>query len=99
MTLIIDASVALNGGWLLVDDGNPFVHYPRECSFERNGQQVSVQLHWHAIAWTELRKTYWKDMVGRSGFGVRQIDGGGYWIALEALTQPAQAVVGTCQRV
>lgn len=93
----VDASVALYGGWLLVDDGNPFVHYPRECSFERNGQQVSIQLHWHAIAWTELRKTYWKDMVGRSGFGVRQIDGGGYWIALEALTQPAQAVVDAAQ--
>jgi hypothetical protein len=89
----VEASVVLHGSELLVDDGNPFVHPPHECSFERSGKPVTVQLHWQPIASTKLRETYAKPPIGRAGFGVRPLDDGGYWIALEALTQPAQAVI------
>jgi hypothetical protein len=52
-----------------------------------------VTLRWTTIARTKLRDTYGKPVTGQAGFGLRPTDDGGYWIALEHLTKPAQAVI------
>ena len=93
----VEASTILRAGWLLVDDGNPFIHRPRACRFERNRQVTDVALRWTAIDLAELRAKFWKPPVGHAGFGAHPADAGGYWIAIETLGQEAQAVLDTVQ--
>ena len=86
------ASQALYGGWLLMDDGNPFVARPHECSFESGGQNVPVALHWTNINLDTLLRQYWKHPYGEAGYGVRRT-AAGYWIAIQQLSPRAQPVI------
>ena len=88
----IEASQVIKGGWLLVDVGNPFLPRSRGCIFERDGTEVSVTLHWQPIDRNTLFSKYWKNPYGKAGYGLRQ-SGAGYWIAIEELSPPAQAVI------
>ena len=64
----------------------------RACIFERDGTEVSVTLHWQPIDRNALFSKYWKNPYGKAGYGLRQ-SGAGYWIAIEELSPPAQAVI------
>lgn len=86
------ASQSMNAGWLLIDDGNPFVARPRECTFESGGQNVTVALHWANINLDTLMRQYWTHPYGEAGYGVRP-SGAGYWIAIQQLSPRAQPVI------
>lgn len=89
----IEASTIFRGAWLLVDDGNPFIHRPRECRLQLHGRDLRLALRWTAIDLSVLRTKYWKLPVGRAGFDAHPADRGGYWVAIEALNDQAQRVV------
>jgi hypothetical protein len=89
----VEASAILRAGWLLIDDGNPFIHRPRECRFQHKGRDIRLALHWTAIDLSQLRTKYWKLPVGRAGFDAHPADRGGYWVAIEELNAQAQQVI------
>jgi hypothetical protein len=82
----------VRAGWILIDDGNPFVTMPKACTFSRDGRTTTVALNWTEIALTNLLHDKWKDAYGQAGFGVRAV-GHGYWIAIQELTPKAQPVI------
>jgi Peptidase family S41 len=88
----VAALEVLQGGWLLVDEGNPFVARPRECVFEQAGQSKTLTLNWTRISRNTLLTQRWKNPYGQAGYGVRK-SGEGFWIAIQQLSPPAQAVI------
>jgi hypothetical protein len=80
--------------WLLVDEGNPFIHRPQECVFEQAGKNQTVRLAWDRVKRENLQPRLKKAIgTGAAGFGVRKV-GDGYWIALQDLVSDrALAVV------
>ena len=82
----------VRAGWILIDDGNPFVTVPTACTFSRGGQETPVTLNWTEIALASLLNDKWKHPYGKAGFGVRAV-GQGYWIAIQELSPEAQAVI------
>ncbi|MGC8537215.1 MAG: S41 family peptidase, partial [Rhizomicrobium sp.] len=87
-----EAEQVLRAGWLLIDDGNPFVHRPAACVFDRAGTRMDITLHWTRIGLYKLVKSDWPHPFGQAGFGVRR-SGKGYWISIQALTPKAQPVL------
>lgn len=79
--------------WLLIDDGNPFVTWPRSCTFSQSGQTRTLTLRWRA-----LNRDIVNDFVsnvstfGEAGYGVSQL-GGGYLIAVQMFTGNAVPVI------
>lgn len=88
----VEAFRVLFGGWVLVDDGNPFVRRPSQCVFRQGGALVTQPMTWTDIAEADLRARYWKRNFGEAGFGVRKA-GSGYWIAVGELSAKAQPVI------
>jgi hypothetical protein len=88
----VESNVIVNAGWLLIDDGNPFLTRPAKCSFSQGGAQLTLPLNWTRIAYERLRSKYWKPAYGDAGFQVRPV-GDGYWIGLRSLSASAQAVI------
>jgi hypothetical protein len=89
----VTAEQALFGGWLLVDDGNPFGKRPAACVLRKDGVESTQILTWKPISYATLRQQYWKTPIGHAGFGVRPVAGGGYWISLEELDAKDQPVI------
>ena len=87
----VEAFRAMRAGWLLVDDGNPFIAYPRQCIFEREGRSQTITLEWRPVSRATVA-TMMDNAFGSAGFGVRPI-GKGYWLAMESLTPEADAVI------
>ncbi|MGH6877300.1 MAG: S41 family peptidase [Rhizomicrobium sp.] len=82
----------VRAGWILIDDGNPFVKKPASCTFERHGRTLMLTLNWKKIGLSKLLDSEWKHAYGQAGFGVREV-GAGYWIAIQSLDHKAQAVI------
>jgi hypothetical protein len=83
--------------WLLVDEHNPFASRPTACVFEKAGQRLPVTLKWREIRRESLAPRISKAVgFGAAGFGVRPV-GGGYWIALQSLSDAAVPVVAQVQ--
>jgi hypothetical protein len=95
-TASVEAMLVNEGGWLLVDDGNPFIERPSSCVFEQDGMQSTISLHWTKISRDKLLQHYWVQPYGAAGYGLRR-SGSGYWVALQELTPPAQQVVDAVQ--
>jgi hypothetical protein len=83
---------ALRAGWLLVDEGNPFLKPPASCVFLHHETRSSLTLKWTDINRTLLIQRYWKAPYGQAGCGLRP-SGDGWWIALQGLTPEAQSVI------
>jgi hypothetical protein len=79
-------------GWLLVDDGNPFLRHPETCEFEADGKRTTATLHWSSVNRDTGLRQYWKRPYGEAGYGVRRSDAS-YWIAVQELTPLAQPVI------
>jgi hypothetical protein len=95
-TASVEAMQANEAGWLLVDDGNPFIERPSSCVFEQDGKQSSISLRWTKIGREKLLQHYWVQPYGAAGYGLRR-SGNGYWVALQDLTPPAQQVIGAVE--
>jgi hypothetical protein len=93
----VQAAQAMNGAWLLLDDGNPFLTRPQACVFELGGTQLPLTLQWHSISRDAVFRDHWRLPYGAAGYGLRALPGGGYWIAIQQLTPPAQAVLDAAQ--
>jgi hypothetical protein len=89
----LEPALALQGGWLLIDEHNPFLPPPKACELEKDGRRTSVQLSWASIGRDALLAGHWNRPAGRAGFGVRATGQGGFWISLQHLGPEAQAVV------
>ncbi len=87
-----DFSLVNNAGWLLVDDGNPFLQRPAACVFEQAGSPVTAKLAWSGIARSVLVEKYLQPPYGQAGAGVRKA-GDGYWIAMQPFNGEAQPVL------
>jgi hypothetical protein len=95
----VEAQLAASGPWLLLDDANPFLTRPTECTFRSDdGSEHAVRLNWRGIATRAL-----ENAVGsayerpRAGMGVSAFEGG-HWIALETLGSAAADVVAEVER-
>ena len=87
-----EAGQIMRGGRLLLDDGNPFLHRPSTCSFDRGGVIKTIKLNWKKTDEPSLQKSYWKSAVGDAGFDVRRV-GSGYWIGMGSLDSQVDAVI------
>ena len=89
----IEAQQAQAAPWLFVDEGNPFVRRPGDCTFSKDGKETRVTLEWTRIKRQDLLPRITKAQGGgQAGFGVRRV-GAGYWISLQSLLGQASAVV------
>lgn len=91
------ASVAalqiLNGRWLLLDDGNPFVKWPKRCTFAtKHGGSQTLTLHWQRVSASTLRRDYYVPTHGAAGFSFARWRKG-YWIGMEQLWYKAGPVI------
>lgn len=90
----VEALVTVRAGWLLVDEGNPFLHRPQACVFDKDGQHIARALEWKSILRNDLLDHHWVRPYGQAGYGVRT-SGKGMWIAMEQLGTEAGKVVDT----
>jgi Peptidase family S41 len=90
----VDAQRIQAAPWLLISERNPFVPRPNSCVFAQTGlTERRVELDWRPVARSILAARMDKvSLFGAAGFGVRKA-GGGYWIALQTLTEGAVPVV------
>ena len=60
--------------FLLVNEGNPFVHVPRRCTFTVHGLRRVVDMVWREIGRSDLSaRAARASGAGAAGFGVRQV--------------------------
>lgn len=88
----VDAMQVVYGGWLLIDEGNPFLQQPKACDFDRSGKRATLTLNWNSIGRSDLIEHHWYQPLGHAGFDLRQ-SGQGYWIAMQELWADAQKVI------
>lgn len=89
----VEAQYIAHGGFIFVDDGNPFLTRPRSCVFETAGGPVEVEMEWRPVETPRLAAALNAAAGGaRAGFGVRR-GGDAWWIAIERLSDEAAAVV------
>ena len=89
----VEAQYIAHGGFMFVDDGNPFLSRPRTCVFESADGPVSVEMEWRPVATPRLGEALNAAAGGaQAGFGVRR-SGDHWWIAIERLSDEAAAVV------
>jgi hypothetical protein len=89
----VDAQRIQAAPWLLISEGNPFVPRPTSCVFAQTGVAGRpVVLDWRHVPRSVLAARMDKvSLFGAAGFGVRKV-GGGYWIAVQELTDNAVPV-------
>jgi hypothetical protein len=69
--------------YLLVDEGNPFVRPPRECSFESARGSAKYVLDWQPIAFADLNARIDAARTEfQPPFDLREFGNGGWWISL-----------------
>ena len=89
----IEAQYVAHGGFMLVDDGNPFVSRPSECVFEKDGLSTSMELNWRLVATPTLAESLQAAVkTDAAGFGIRLV-GDTAWVAMERLSPEAQPVL------
>ncbi len=89
----VEAQYIAHGGFIFVDDGNPFLTRPRQCAFETAGGPVEVEMEWRPVETPRLAAALNAAAGGaRAGFGVRR-SGDAWWIAIERLSDEAATVV------
>lgn len=89
----IEAQYVAHGAFMLVDDGNPFIHRPNECTFESESRKHSVTLDWREVATPLLAERLQASLdVDGAGFGIRTVDDM-TWISMERLSAEAQPVL------
>ena len=90
----VEADMAGRAYTLLLDDQNPFVARPSSCRFQPTiGAAIDHKLNWRPVSVRNLEKTVSESaQPARAGMGLSSFSGG-YWIALETLSNPAAAVV------
>lgn len=91
----VEAQYIANGGFIFVDDGNPFLSRPKQCAFETAEGLREVDLEWRPVETPRLAQALNAAAGGaRAGFGVRRTDDV-WWIAMERLSDEAATVVET----
>lgn len=89
----IEAQLAAHGGFMLIDDGNPFLPMPRSCTFERDGIALPVELAWRPVATSKLAEALQEARgAAAAGFGIRRV-GNMIWVAIERLSEDARPVL------
>lgn len=81
-------------GWLLLDEGNPFLVRPTHCRFVRpGGQPKDAALHWHPALTANVREAVRQiARHGDAGLSVRPFSGG-WWIGLDTFEDEVQKIV------
>jgi len=93
----VEAQYISNGGFIFVDDGNPFLSRPRTCAFETPTGPVEVALAWRPVETSRLGEALNAAAGGaRAGFGLRR-SGDRWWISMERLSNDAAAVVDSVE--
>lgn len=89
----VEAQYIAHGGFMFVDDGNPFLSRPRQCVFETAHGPANIEMNWRPVATPRLAEALNAAEPGaRAGFGVRR-SGDHWWIALERLSDEAAPVI------
>jgi len=74
---------ALRGGWLFVDQHNPFIRRPTRCSFAVAGKHVALTLAWRPIAADAIGKRIADtNQRTREAIGARILPDGTRWFTL-----------------
>lgn len=93
----VEAQRLAHGGFMFVDDGNPFLTRPAHCVFETAEGPVETELNWRPVETPRLAAALNAGRsAARAGFGVRPV-GDSWWIAIERLSDEAAAVVQTME--
>jgi hypothetical protein len=95
----VEAQLAASGPWLLLDDANPFLTRPTECTFRGDdASEHGVRLSWRGISTRALETAVGSAYERpRAGMSVTAFEGG-QWIALETLGSAAADVVAQVER-
>lgn len=68
---------------IVVDDGNPFVSRPQECTFRTGLERKTIKLDWRADDYDRLMELVKKVTAGNPpSFEFVRLKDGGYWISL-----------------
>jgi hypothetical protein len=81
-----------NAPFLLVDEGNPFVHRPAVCIFEGSGKRQKIRLNWSPIANVRLApmiKVAHREIDATTG--IRPFGSHGWWITLASFNANSDA--------
>ena len=93
----VEAQRVAHGGFMFVDDGNPFLTRPARCAFATGEGPIEVEMDWRPVDTSRLAAALNAGRsAARAGFGVRR-SGDGWWIAMERLSDEAAAVVQTME--
>lgn len=88
----IEAQRLAHGGFIFVDDGNPFLTRPQRCVFGTAEGAVETEMNWRPVDTPRLAAALNAGRsAARAGFGLRPA-GDGWWIAMERLSDEAAAV-------
>lgn len=89
----IEAQLIAHGGFMFVDEGNPFLDAPDSCVFETAGGPVEAALNWTPVETPHLAEALNAGApAARAGFGVRD-EAGLWWVAIERLSGDAGPVI------
>jgi hypothetical protein len=93
----VTALQVVNGRWLLLDDGNPFVKWPKHCTFAiKLGGRQTLTLHWRRVLTSTLRRDYHVPTHGEAGFSFDRWRKG-YWIGMQQLWYKAGPVIAAAK--
>lgn len=89
----VEAQLIAHGGFMFVDDGNPFLDAPDACVFETAGGPVEAALDWTPVETPRLAEALNAGApAAGAGFGVRG-EAGRWWVAIERLSDDAVPVI------
>ncbi|MGE0179351.1 MAG: hypothetical protein AB7O91_05980, partial [Sphingomonas sp.] len=91
---------ARSAPFLLIDEGNPFVRRPAECTFEADGRRVRVRLAWAPVA-SEALAPRVRAAQGRfeAPTEIRRFGDNGWWLALPTFNAGDEAVAVALVRI
>ena len=89
----VEAQYIAHGGFIFVDDGNPFLTRPRSCVFGTADGPIEFEMNWRAVETARLAEALNGALPSaQAGFGVRR-SGDHWWISMERLSNDAATVV------
>lgn len=79
----MNAQKITHAPWLFRDTGNPWSARPKSCEFEEDGLAKQYAINWYPVTLEALTPHYASVRPAeRTQVYLKQLDGGGYWIAM-----------------
>jgi hypothetical protein len=84
---------------LLIDEGNPFIRMPDQCTFHGRGGNRTIGLHWVAITDVELRSKFMAYEESSDTASIHIFGDGAYWVRLPSFETNSQENSASLKRI